>query len=104
MRFIKALPRYRGTAPRRLAHPGGTGRQARLPAIVPAAFAAAGHGTLLAAVSIAHVISNTTAWITGILAGVATLFLTIGGLRYLTVRCPRFSGKHSPGAVVAWLQ
>jgi hypothetical protein len=42
-----------------------------------------GHGTLLAAVSIAQVISNTTAWIVGILAGVATLFLTIGGLRYL---------------------
>ena len=33
--------------------------------------------------SIAQVIGNTTAWIIGILAGVATLFLTIGGLRYL---------------------
>jgi hypothetical protein len=30
------------------------------------------------------VISNLTNWIVGILAGVATLFLTIGGLRYLT--------------------
>jgi hypothetical protein len=30
------------------------------------------------------VISNLTAWLVGILAGVATLFLTIGGLRYLT--------------------
>jgi hypothetical protein len=30
------------------------------------------------------VISNLTSWIVGILAGVATLFLTIGGLRYLT--------------------
>jgi len=29
------------------------------------------------------VISNLTNWIVGILAGVATLFLTIGGLRYL---------------------
>jgi len=47
----------------------------------PGAFA--GHGTLLAAASIAQVIGNTTAWIVGILAGVATLFLTIGGLRYL---------------------
>ena len=28
-------------------------------------------------------ISNATAWIVGILAGVATLFLTVGGLRYL---------------------
>jgi hypothetical protein len=43
----------------------------------------AGHGPVLAAASIAQVIANTTAWITGILAGVATLFLTIGGLRYL---------------------
>ena len=30
------------------------------------------------------VISNLTNWLVGILAGVATLFLTIGGLRYLT--------------------
>jgi len=30
------------------------------------------------------VISSLTNWIVGILAGVATLFLTIGGLRYLT--------------------
>jgi len=30
------------------------------------------------------VISNLTNWIVGILAGVATLFLTIGGLRYVT--------------------
>lgn len=46
------------------------------------AVVAAGH--LLAAASISQVISNTTAWITGILAGLATLFLTIGGVRYLT--------------------
>jgi hypothetical protein len=38
---------------------------------------------ILAAASIAQVISNLTAWIVGILAGVATLFLTLGGLRYL---------------------
>jgi len=30
------------------------------------------------------VVSNLTDWLVGILAGVATLFLTIGGLRYLT--------------------
>jgi hypothetical protein len=35
-------------------------------------------GPLLAAASIAQVISNATAWIVGILAGVATLFLTVG--------------------------
>jgi hypothetical protein len=42
---------------------------------------AAGH--LLAAASIGQVISNTTVWIVGILAGLATLFLTTGGVRYL---------------------
>lgn len=46
-----------------------------------AALAVPGH--LLAAASIGQVIANTTAWVVGILAGVATLFLTIGGLRYL---------------------
>ena len=36
------------------------------------------------------VIGNLTDWLVGILAGVATLFLTIGGLRYLTAgRRPR---------------
>jgi hypothetical protein len=38
---------------------------------------------LLSAASIGQVISNTTVWIIGILAGLATLFLTIGGVRYL---------------------
>ena len=42
---------------------------------------AAGH--LLAAASIGQVINNTTGWIVGILAGLATLFLTIGGVRYV---------------------
>jgi hypothetical protein len=42
---------------------------------------AAGH--LLAVASIGKVISNTRLWIVGILAGLATLFLTIGGVRYL---------------------
>ncbi len=43
----------------------------------PPAFAAGGP-------TLNGVISNLTNWIVGILAGVATLFLTIGGLRYLT--------------------
>jgi Type IV secretion system pilin len=47
----------------------------------PALASTAGH--VLAAASIDQVISNITRWITGILAGLATLFLTIGGLRYL---------------------
>jgi hypothetical protein len=37
----------------------------------------------LAADSISQVISNTTLWLVGILAGAATLFLTLGGVRYL---------------------
>ena len=37
----------------------------------------------LAADSISQVIDNTTLWIVGILAGLATLFLTLGGVRYL---------------------
>jgi hypothetical protein len=47
----------------------------------PALAGTAGH--VLAAASIDQVITNTTKWIMGILAGLATLFLTIGGLRYL---------------------
>ncbi|MGC4750448.1 pilin [Micromonospora sp. DT201] len=45
------------------------------------AYAAEPH--IVAANSLPVVISNITTWIVGILIGVATLFLTIGGLRYL---------------------
>jgi hypothetical protein len=38
---------------------------------------------ILAANSLPVIISNITKWIVGLLIGVATLFLTIGGLRYL---------------------
>jgi hypothetical protein len=37
----------------------------------------------LAADSISQVLNNTTLWIVGILAGLATLMLTLGGVRYL---------------------
>ncbi len=37
----------------------------------------------LAADSISQVLNNTTLWIIGILAGLATLFLTLGGVRYM---------------------
>jgi len=37
----------------------------------------------LAADSISQVIGNTTLWLVGILAGLATLFLTLAGVRYL---------------------
>jgi hypothetical protein len=39
--------------------------------------------TPLAVADLPTVIGNMTGWITGILAAVATLFLTIGGARYL---------------------
>jgi hypothetical protein len=72
----KLIPRR--PAWRRLAH------LARLPA-GPAGLAlpvwAAGH--VLAAAQLGTVVSNITVWIIGILAGLATLFLTIGGVRYL---------------------
>jgi hypothetical protein len=86
MRLIPAWScRRRDGARRGPAPPDGrTYRQAWEPSAVFAVPAAlAGHGAVLAAASIAQVIGNTTAWIVGILAGVATLFLTIGGLRYL---------------------
>jgi hypothetical protein len=74
MKLIPPRPAWR----RRLAH------LARLPA-GPAGLAlpawAAGH--VLAAAQIGTVVSNITIWIIGILAGLATLFLTIGGVRYL---------------------
>ena len=56
-----------------------------IPPLPPPALAVAGlaAGRLLAVASIGQVISNLTVWITGILAGLATLFLTIGGVRYL---------------------
>ena len=48
-------------------------------AIAPPAFAATGS----AATSLTSVIDNLRNWLVGILAAVATLFLTVGGLRYL---------------------
>jgi hypothetical protein len=38
---------------------------------------------LLAADSLPQVIDNITGWVMGILAAVATMFLVIGGLRYM---------------------
>jgi hypothetical protein len=40
-------------------------------------------GTALAVKSLTDVITSLTAWVVGILAITATLFLTLGGLRYL---------------------
>ncbi len=46
--------------------------------------AAAPPAAAASAPSLSGVVSNLTNWIVGILAGVATLFLTLGGLRYVT--------------------
>jgi len=48
-------------------------------AVAPPAFAATGS----AATSLTSVIDNLRNWLVGILAALATLFLTVGGLRYL---------------------
>ena len=89
MRLIPARPshpcrRRPGTAsahrPWHAAAAGLPGRVRRLALTSPAL---PWPGVVLAADSIRRVISNTTGWIVGILAGVATLFLTVGALRYL---------------------
>jgi len=49
----------------------------------PASAAAAADPVPLAVYDLKTVINNMTGWITGIIAAVATLFLTIGGARYL---------------------
>ena len=51
------------------------------PALLPLTPLSAGP---LAAASLDQVITNLTQWITGFLVGLATLFLTIGGARYLS--------------------
>jgi hypothetical protein len=51
--------------------------------ILTAAPAFADVPTVLAVKDLPSVIHNLTSWVIGILAAVATLFLTIGGLRYL---------------------
>ena len=49
----------------------------------PASAAVAADPVPLAVADLPTVINNMTVWITGIIAAVATLFLTIGGTRYL---------------------
>jgi Type IV secretion system pilin len=55
----------------------------------------------LAADSIAQVINNTTVWVVGILAGLATLFLTLAGLRYLTAGNDPAEVERAKGALRA---
>nr|WP_036342927.1 pilin [Micromonospora purpureochromogenes] len=51
--------------------------------VAGAAPAYAAEPQILSAYELPVIISNITAWIVGLLVGVATLFLTIGGLRRL---------------------
>ena len=51
-------------------------------AAAPALAGTAGH-VVAAASSLNQVITNITRWLVGLLVGVATLFLTVGGVRYL---------------------
>ncbi len=53
-------------------------------AVAPAEAAASGSpGAVLAVADLPTVVSNATKWLVGILAGLATFFLTLGGARYL---------------------
>jgi hypothetical protein len=51
--------------------------------LTQAAPAYAADPTVLAVNDLPTIVANITAWIIGLLVGVATLFLTIGGIRYL---------------------
>jgi hypothetical protein len=77
-RMVGQLPRWRPPAVLRRLAAAILLSAGLLVAMASPAFAAGGAPTL------SGVISNLTTWIVGILAGVATLFLTIGGLRYVT--------------------
>lgn len=52
-------------------------------AVAVAVPASAAEPHVVAAAELPTVIANITNWIVGLLVGVATLFLTVGGLRYL---------------------
>ena len=90
--FTRCTPRARALC-RRLIHPQGRRGRVGLRSLPLAVLVAAGLLVVLAPPAFAAaggtptlngLIANLTSWLVGILAGVATLFLTIGGLRYLT--------------------
>lgn len=68
---------------RRIIHLIATVAVATLATVAGAVPAYAAEPQILAVNSVPVIITNITTWIIGILIGVATLFLTIGGLRYL---------------------
>jgi hypothetical protein len=72
------------TGPIRLPSPGRwAARLLFVAALVPALALVPVSAAWAAGVSIREVIGNLTVWIVGLSAGLATLFLTIGGLRYM---------------------
>ena len=95
MTIPRPRPPWRGRTPRRpgrapASHAQLTARAALATLAAAAALTAAAQpalagtaGHVLAAASISQVISNITKWVVGILAGLASLFLTLGGVRYL---------------------
>jgi hypothetical protein len=70
LRYLRHLPAW---------HPAGLPGP-RLPGAMHAARTTA---MVLAAKTVSQVINSTTVWLVGILAGLATLMLTVGGVRYL---------------------
>jgi Type IV secretion system pilin len=73
--------------------------------IVLAAISAAAVFALVAALPVAAIgdinslIDSIRNWVTGLLAGLATLFLTLGGLRYLTAGGNQRAVEEGKGAI-----
>ncbi|MDG4790227.1 pilin [Micromonospora sp. WMMD1102] len=83
-RPVRRLRRYRLRAARAgLALLNAAAVTAALVAVPGAAYAAEPAAVVLAAESIQEVAENIRAWLVGILLSVATLFLTVAGLRYM---------------------
>lgn len=62
---------------------------------------AAAPGAVAASNELGEVIDNLRVWLTGLLAGLATLLLTIGGIRYLLAGGDPGSLERAKGAVKA---
>ncbi|WP_435209042.1 pilin [Micromonospora sp. bgisy143] len=83
-RFVRRLRRYRPRTVRAaLVLLDTAAVTAALVAVPHLAYAAEPAPVVLAAESIQQVANNIRTWLIGILVAVATLFLTVGGLRYM---------------------
>lgn len=83
MRLLPAARPYRHHVRRRRALAAAVVVLALSVAAVPAATAAEPSQMLALADSVDAVLNNIRNWIMGVLAGLATVFLSIGGVRYL---------------------